>query len=614
MLRDGDGAHAHRDDAALMLSLVSGRFPGPPPVESELFKTWIDTLWDLPASAPEWPADAANLGKWIRYILREKEREIIEGVVHKIADQWNGIENEFNDDLHYLGIGTLTLQTPLGGPEFLIGTLEFLTALRVQLEAYRPLRPQAASRREELERSEARRAAEDGILKLTAEWRERMARARQAREAATAAHGAEPAVEAEEPPTGKQADTDPAAIESLTAERDRLQAELRTLREENGRLRSSNEELNAESGRRDDETRKLNDLIVRSRRTEEQWRQAYVESRKGRRPDDTPVSIDSVGEAVALAREAFPDRLLIKLNSRSNENTPFTNPAEVYDALAWLATAHCDGNDDRIGEACSGWTCKTSQREESIAKYREWYETLADGKTWYLGAHIGKGTSRDPRHTIRIGFARDRGRQPRGRRFHRPAPAKPAVMKNRQEAAGAEWTAGSSPGGWTARVERDCRRRGGPPCGGAARAGCSAAHFARRTDGAGTSPRTRDAFSRGWIEDAVPGSPPGPVAMVWREDDRRDAQRSGGAAPGWRGVGCRRSGRMAGYTTGMGARTGRWPARRRATGPPAACWRHDCGWRLPGRQRSLPTPGRAGPARASRPDASAGPGPARPGR
>ena len=102
MLQDSDGAYAHRDDTALMLSLVSGRFPGPPPVESELFKTWIDTLWDLPASAPEWPADAANLGKWIRYILREKEREIIEGVVHKIADQWNRIENEFNDDLHYL--------------------------------------------------------------------------------------------------------------------------------------------------------------------------------------------------------------------------------------------------------------------------------------------------------------------------------------------------------------------------------------------------------------------------------------------------------------------------------------------------------------------------------
>ena len=407
MLQDNDGAYAHRDDAALMLSLVSGRFPGPPPVESELFKTWIDTLWNLPASAPEWPADAANLGKWIRYILREKQREIIEGVIHKITDQWNGIEDEFDDDLHYLGIGPITLQAPPSGPELLIETLEFLTALRAQLEAYRPLRPQAASRQEEIERSEARRAAEDGILKLTAEWQDRMARARQAQDAATAAQRAEPAVEEEEVPTGKQADGDPAAIEALTADHDRLQAEVNTLREENGRLRSNNEELRAESGRRDAETRKLNDLIARSRRTEEQWRQAYVESRKGRRPDDTPVSIDSVGAAVALAREAFPDRLLIKFNSRSNENTPFTNPAEVYDALAWLATAHCDANDKRIGEACSGWTYKASQREESIAKYREWYETLADGKTWYLGAHIGKGTSRDPRHTIRIGFVRD---------------------------------------------------------------------------------------------------------------------------------------------------------------------------------------------------------------
>ena len=407
MLRNSDGAPAHRNNAALMLSLVSGRFPGPPPVESELFRTWIDTLWDLPASAPEWPDDATNLGRWIRYILREKERELIEGVVRKIADQWNGIDNEFNDDLDYLGIGQLTLQAPPGGPELLIGTLEFLTALRAQLEAYRPLRPQAASRQEELERSEARRTAEDGILKLTAEWRERMARARQAQESATAARSAEPGPEEEEPPVGTQADADPAAIEALTAERDRLQAELETLREENGRLCSSNEELQAESGRRDDEARKLNEVIVRSRRTEEQWRQAYVESRKGRRPDDTPVRIDSVGEAVALAREAFGDRLLIKLNSRSNENTPFAHPAEVYDALAWLATAHCDGNENRIGEACSGWTYKTSQREESIAKYREWYETLADGKTWYLGAHIGKGTRRDPRHTIRIGFARD---------------------------------------------------------------------------------------------------------------------------------------------------------------------------------------------------------------
>ena len=184
------------------------------------------------------------------------------------------------------------------------------------------------------------------------------------------------------------------------------------LREENGRLRKNNEELRAQSAcaqsaRCDGEVESLKDEITRSRRAEEQWRQAYVESRKGRRPEDEPVRIGSVRDAVALAREAFPDRLLIKLNTSSNEDTPFTNPSEVYDALAWLATAHRDANDKRIGEACSGWSFKKDQVENSIAKYREQYETVTDGKTWCLGAHVGKGTRWDPRYTIRIGFARD---------------------------------------------------------------------------------------------------------------------------------------------------------------------------------------------------------------
>ena len=202
-----------------MLSLLSGRFPGPPPVESELFRTWIDTLWDLPASAPEWPDDAANLGKWIRYILREKERELIEGVVRQDRRPVERDRQRVPRRPGLLGDRPITLQAPPVGPELLIATLEFLTALRVQLEAYRPLRPQGASRHEELERSEARRAAEEGILQLTAEWRERMARARQAQDAATAAGRAEPAVEEGRTPTGKQADADPAAVESFQTNR-----------------------------------------------------------------------------------------------------------------------------------------------------------------------------------------------------------------------------------------------------------------------------------------------------------------------------------------------------------------------------------------------------------
>ena len=50
--------------------------------------------------------------------------------------------------------------------------LELLRTLHDELEAYRPVRPQAASRDEEIQRSEARRQCEDGILRLVAGWDE----------------------------------------------------------------------------------------------------------------------------------------------------------------------------------------------------------------------------------------------------------------------------------------------------------------------------------------------------------------------------------------------------------------------------------------------------------
>ena len=134
----------------------------------------------------------------------------------------------------------------------------------------------------------------------------------------------------------------------------------------------------------------------------------------------------------------------------------------------------------------------------------------------------------------------------------------------------------------------------------------------------GASPVTRDAFSHGWVEDAVP----------------RIASGSGydGVERGWPPgrVTQRRRGAGAGEGSPVSAVVGgpaRWPVALQAwarepgggqrgggeLGHHAACWWCGCGWRPPDRQRSLPTPGRAGPVRASRPDSSAGAGPARPG-
>ena len=123
--------------------------------------------------------------------------------------------------------------------------------------------------------------------------------------------------------------------------------------------------------------------------------------------NDDPISVDSVREAIVLAQETFPDRLLVKLNSKSDQDTSFESPGEVFDVLAWLATAYGEAPPDLIAEACPGWFYKPNQSETTMGRFRDWYQIRVDGTTWQLSSHVGKGSSRDPRRTIRIAFARD---------------------------------------------------------------------------------------------------------------------------------------------------------------------------------------------------------------
>ena len=51
---------------------------------------------------------------------------------------------------------------------------------------------------------------------------------------------------------------------------------------------------------------------------------------------------------------------------------------------------------------------KTSQHETTMTQFREAYTTRVNGRVIWLGEHIGKGNSFDPRRTIRIAFDWDR--------------------------------------------------------------------------------------------------------------------------------------------------------------------------------------------------------------
>ena len=173
------------------------------------------------------------------------------------------------------------------------------------------------------------------------------------------------------------------------------------------------------------EVKRLESDLYESQKKEESWRTAYYEydeSRKG--PDeeihDDALGMDDVAQAVARATSRFRDRLLFQLNSESTvEDNPFERPDQVWKALQWLATVYYRSRtgditvpdfDLSVREAC-GWWYKPSQGETTMTSYRNSYTTQLDGKTYWLKEHIGKGTNRDARYTIRIAFDWDRERK-----------------------------------------------------------------------------------------------------------------------------------------------------------------------------------------------------------
>ena len=400
-----------RDSAGLMLCLLARRFPAPPPLASPLFQDWLDILQDLPPNAPEWE-EADTLIRWMEDIRREKERELIGWCREQVAGLCRSLQERFGEELRYLGIDPDPWPGLVESRPALIGSaLPLLIYLEVTFEEYAPIRPQAASRAEELERSLKRGECEDAILGAVDAWRERVAQPDPRDEDATGEMAdADKARPASGTADGTDAETEPASGASVK-EDDSTRREIEALREDRERLEADNRTLREGKALGDEEAGRLREEVARSRRMEEHWRRAYVEERRQARTNEGgPVAAEPVGsvrEAIAQARKMFPDRLLIKLNSRSREDTPFANPTEVFDALAWLATAYRNGPTDRIGETCPGWFYKSNQSAPTMGRFPDWYRTRVNGTAWQLASHLGKGTSHDPHHTIRIAFAWD---------------------------------------------------------------------------------------------------------------------------------------------------------------------------------------------------------------
>ena len=414
------------NDIALMLCYVSGRVPAEAQVETEspLFQQWLDELSELPPEAPEWDyADefATSVAGLAFAKIAERRTVQIEAIANSITET----REEFDDELQYLevDIGSWSADDAVRSG-VIEPALEVLTELKSALSEYRLIRPQASSRSEESLRASERERCEKLILSIVASWDELVSVPEAPDDDPTphAPHddSSNGVASIDSPPT-----TDADAIETVLAEilgsdsinpeLDRLRRSNESIASENDRLTRDSHDLRADKTQLGDQISRLKRELSQSREMQEYWRRTYVSASAGQTRDEEeqPGQVANVKDALTLAEKTFPDQLRLALNSKSNKNSPFQRPEEVFDALGWLATEYhrqrsnpgdAPNFDKLIKEACPGWSYKPKQTEVTKEQFAEWYTTTLDGKTYELDAHIGKGTSYDPQQTIRISF------------------------------------------------------------------------------------------------------------------------------------------------------------------------------------------------------------------
>jgi len=167
--------------------------------------------------------------------------------------------------------------------------------------------------------------------------------------------------------------------------------------------------------------RTAGDDLRQARNDTKYWRGEYEAVMSGTRStqDEQEAEIGSVADALDRAIQKWPTKLILALNSASDKDTPFAAPGEVYASVRFLATTFHDSKSgtkscsdlDRELREQTGWTYEANQSVTTMGKHRGEYECTWDGRRHTLKAHMGTGTSKDPRHTIRIAFAWDEKRQ-----------------------------------------------------------------------------------------------------------------------------------------------------------------------------------------------------------
>ena len=393
-----------------------------PPTPEETLDAVLELLRSVSAALPFWRESVPQFVESLGELKDEKNRELLQ--VKGLRENLDRIQGEHSAELSFFRHGarewdTLVLAMLLADANGIDESGRILSELEGEFQTYRRITGRADTLAEERERREKRHDLEVAIESILSEIDE-LANAEIAESDLSDITGG----------IGRQSPSE--AASRLREELDALKREHVTLQDSNRALAQDADSLNevnralqgevaglsADKQALDDEVAELRDQLRISETKEINWRSAYeaeVRSGDSRAREPIPMEIESVEQALDLAKARYGDRLVYRPNSKSESDYNYRRPKEVWDALEWLAKTYyavqmgkervIDLNES-IRNTCGGWEYKSSQTDITLKTFREWYETKKDGKTYELREHLAKGTGRDA-NVIRIAFAWD---------------------------------------------------------------------------------------------------------------------------------------------------------------------------------------------------------------
>ncbi len=427
----------HSLDTRLMLSLVANAVPALAgeiaglDIESRILREHLEDFAHCGEMSKVWEEIDVFVDT-LRELAREqiaRRNSLAADFGRKAAELLTATFKEYQAELDYLEFGQGALlasfeEEPRLESAMWLSLGVWIKDLTELMESYQQLRPQAASLKEERSRVVERQRCEDGIIELGERWREELESVRES--LAEQQHDEPPASDAAEPiPVETDGSEDLAAAQEKLREaksrHDKLKADYDSQRDELRKLRRHYPRLEKENGKLTEQVKELGERLAQA---ESMLDPADADGARERRAEYqisySAEQLDSTRDAIDQAGKTYAGELLFALNSKSQENSDFQKPDEVFKALAWLATDYRDSmlhpvtgaNLDEelrkmLRKACSGWTYTPRQSQTAVGKYPDWYVTKVGGKRYDLQPHIGRGNRRDPRNTIRIGFTWD---------------------------------------------------------------------------------------------------------------------------------------------------------------------------------------------------------------